>query len=57
VAVPSSRQPIGNDLLFDLIAQKPALPGNAVSYIFQDSRGFLWLSTNRGLSRYDGRNI
>ncbi len=50
-------QSIGNDLLFDLVAQRPALPGNTVNFIFQDSRGFLWLSTNRGLSRYDGSNI
>ncbi len=57
IAQDGNSQPIGNDLLFDLIAQRPALPGNAVNFIFQDSRGFLWLSTNRGLSRYDGSNI
>ncbi len=30
------------------------LPGNDVGYIFQDSRGFIWICTRNGLARYDG---
>lgn len=30
------------------------LPGNEVYHVMQDSRGYLWFSTDRGVSRYDG---
>ena len=30
------------------------LPNNSVRYLYQDSKGFLWLATLNGLSRYDG---
>ena len=30
---------------------------NAVRKIFQDSRGFLWIATMEGLSKYDGRRF
>lgn len=30
------------------------LPSNSIRYIYQDSKGFLWLSTLNGVSRYDG---
>jgi len=30
------------------------LSRNLVANIFRDSRGFIWISTNRGLDRYDG---
>lgn len=30
------------------------LPSNSVRYMYQDSKGFLWLGTLNGLSRYDG---
>jgi ligand-binding sensor domain-containing protein len=33
---------------------KDGLPGSEVSSVFQDSRGYLWISTEGGLSRYDG---
>ncbi|MGK7393727.1 MAG: hybrid sensor histidine kinase/response regulator transcription factor [Candidatus Cyclobacteriaceae bacterium M3_2C_046] len=31
------------------------LPNNAVHQILQDGQGFLWLSTNKGLARFDPR--
>ncbi|MBK8522054.1 MAG: hypothetical protein IPL54_14695 [Chitinophagaceae bacterium] len=50
-------QPIGKDLVFDHISRKQGLPDNLINTVYQDSRGFLWLATNRGLSRYDGRSF
>ena len=33
------------------------LPNNSIRYIYQDSKGFLWLATLNGLSRYDGNSF
>ena len=33
------------------------LPNNSVRYLYQDSKGFLWLATLNGLSRYDGNSF
>lgn len=33
------------------------LPGNSVNSIFQDSKGFVWIGTQDGLTRYDGNKF
>lgn len=33
------------------------LPNNSVRYLLQDSKGFMWLGTLNGLSRYDGNSF
>ena len=33
------------------------LPSNSIRHIYQDSKGFLWLGTLNGLSRYDGNSF
>lgn len=33
------------------------LPNNTIRFILQDSKGFVWLATRNGLSRYDGHNF
>ena len=33
------------------------LPSNSVRYMYQDSKGFLWMGTLNGLSRYDGNSF
>ncbi len=33
------------------------LPNNSVCYMFQDSKGFIWMGTLNGLSRYDGNSF
>ena len=34
--------------------RQDGLPGNAISDILSDSRGYMWVSTWEGLSRFDG---
>lgn len=43
-----------NDIRFERISGEKGLPGSSVNSILQDSRGFLWVGTDDGLSRYDG---
>ncbi|MEJ2104961.1 MAG: two-component regulator propeller domain-containing protein, partial [Ignavibacteriaceae bacterium] len=43
--------------LFEDISIPEGLSNSSVNYIFQDSNGYLWVSTNDGLNRYDGNNI
>ncbi len=43
--------------LFENISIPEGLSNSTVNYIFQDSNGFIWISTNDGLNRYDGNNI
>ena len=33
------------------------LANNSICYIFQDSKGFIWMGTLNGLSRYDGNSF
>ena len=33
---------------------KDSLRTNTITKLFQDSRGYFWVGTNRGLYRYDG---
>ena len=47
-------QPIASDLTFDRITEKQGLSSNVINDIIQDSHGFLWIATDRGLNRYDG---
>jgi ligand-binding sensor domain-containing protein/signal transduction histidine kinase len=36
--------------------ERDGLPSNAVSCILEDDNGFLWMSTSRGISRFDVQN-
>jgi Signal transduction histidine kinase len=42
------------DLNSTFITSNDGLGNNFVRHIFQDSKGFLWMSTLNGLTRYDG---
>lgn len=33
------------------------LPSNEIYHVFQDSKGYVWIATNMGVSRYDGRHF
>ena len=39
---------------FDTYSQEDGLPNNQIQCIYQDSRGWIWLGTSQGLSRFDG---
>ena len=41
-------------LNFDNFTQAEGLPNNQIQCIFQDSKGWIWLGTSQGLSRFDG---
>ena len=42
------------DISFEKFSTKQGLSQNSIVRILQDSRGFLWVCTFDGLSRYDG---
>lgn len=46
-----------NDLHFRNLGTEHGLSNGAVHAILQDSRGFMWFGTNRGLNRWDGRSF
>ncbi|MBO4743210.1 MAG: response regulator [Bacteroidales bacterium] len=33
------------------------LPNSKINHIYQDNRGFIWISTENGLARFDGRDF
>ncbi|MDF1572028.1 MAG: two-component regulator propeller domain-containing protein [Bacteroidales bacterium] len=41
-------------LRFDIFTQEEGLPNNQIQCIFQDSKGWMWIGTSQGLSRFDG---
>ncbi|MFT5519881.1 MAG: diguanylate cyclase (GGDEF)-like protein/PAS domain S-box-containing protein [Enterobacterales bacterium] len=42
---------------FNVIGIDKGLSDNNIEQVLQDKRGFIWLATGHGLSRYDGFNI
>lgn len=48
---------LAQDVNARIITTADGLSNNTVRHIYQDSRGFLWLSTLDGLNRYDGHNV
>jgi ligand-binding sensor domain-containing protein len=54
-AQPQDADPVPkHDLKFQHITVADGLPENTVKWIIQDHLGFLWLSTQNGLVKYDG---
>lgn len=52
-----SENKIISDLLFTRYSSREGLPDNRIRSVYQDSRGFLWVGTMNGVSRYDGYNF
>lgn len=47
---------IGQTIPSKNITINDGLPSNGIKSFFKDSRGYLWIGTDAGLCRYDGRN-
>jgi signal transduction histidine kinase/ligand-binding sensor domain-containing protein/DNA-binding response OmpR family regulator len=45
---------VTNALSFDYYSPVDGLPNNQIQCIYQDRKGWIWLGTSRGLSRFDG---
>jgi len=43
-----------SELTFDIFTQENGLPNNQIQCVYQDSRGWIWIGTSQGLSRFDG---
>ncbi|MFA5329998.1 MAG: two-component regulator propeller domain-containing protein [Prolixibacteraceae bacterium] len=47
-------QKLNKAFLFRHYDSQHGLSGNQISHVFQDSKGYLWVSTWKGFSRFDG---
>lgn len=52
-----SQNKLAPKLKFNSITAENGLPNNVVNSIVQDSLGFIWIGTNDGLCRFDGKNF
>ncbi len=48
---------VGQNPYHITIDKSSGLPSNSVYDIFQDSKGFMWFATGKGLCKYDGTNF
>ena len=46
--------PLIPDMKFRRLDTRDGLSNSQINYIFQDSKGFVWIATSYGLNRYDG---
>lgn len=53
----SVQEAFSSNLVFRPISSVTSLPTNEIRKLYQDSEGFLWISTYSGLVRYDGYDI
>ncbi len=52
--IPAHSQVASTQLTFDIFSQENGLPNNQVQCIYQDKKGWIWIGTSQGLSRFDG---
>lgn len=45
------------DRKIELFTTNDGLPDNSINAIQKDSKGFIWIATNNGLTRFDGQNF
>ena len=46
-----------DDIHFDLINEEDGLSQNSIFSLTQDNHGFIWIGTEDGLNRYDGKTV
>ncbi len=51
------RLPLERDLMFQVVGSEQGLSGSTVTDILQDRQGFLWVATDDGAARYDGKEF
>ena len=49
--------PAQDHIHFKRLSTTDGLPGGEARAIFQDQKGFIWIGTQKGLSRFDGREF
>ena len=52
--VPTNSQVASSKFTFDIFTQEDGLPNNQIQCIYQDKKGWMWIGTSQGLSRFDG---
>lgn len=48
---------LAQDLRFQHLTTEQGLSDNAITCIFEDRAGYIWIGTERGLNRYDGQRV
>ena len=51
---PNKSNAVNSNLNFEVFLQEDGLPNNQIQSIYQDSKGWMWIGTSHGLSRFDG---
>jgi ligand-binding sensor domain-containing protein/signal transduction histidine kinase/DNA-binding response OmpR family regulator len=46
-----------NNFHIQHVTMANGLSSNSITYVFKDSRGFVWIGTTNGLNRYDGNDF
>ena len=52
--IPANGQIAAIQFTFDIFSQEDGLPNNYIQCIYQDKKGWMWIGTSQGLSRFDG---
>lgn len=48
---------VAQKIFFEQLTTAEGLPSDYVNSVFRDSKGFLWIATDKGACRYDGMNF
>ena len=57
IAQESELQQFKNGFYIKQFSEASGLVNNACKYLYEDSRGFIWVCTFSGLSRFDGKQF
>jgi len=50
-------KPLSGQYVFNNLTEEKGLPSNHINCLMKDADGFIWLGTNSGLCRFDGREV